>query len=290
MAIKISFIVLLLCCLCIKIHAQNISVPSPLDPSIPSLIQHGVVMNNEINVDDYWVSEKLDGIRGYWNGEKLFTRSGNEIKAPNWFTTGWPNTSMDGEIWSERNSFEHISSCVSKKTDNSHCWKKLQLMIFDLPNHQGTFSQRIIAMQTLINKSQSPYLKMVEQVKILSKDNLYKRLDQIIKVKGEGLMIHHKDALYKQGRNKRLMKLKKYQDAEAIVIKHFEGKGKYRKMLGALLVETPSGMQFKIGTGFSDLQRQSPPPIGSIITYQYIGKTKRGVPRFASFKRIRKLN
>ncbi|MDG1751663.1 MAG: DNA ligase [Thalassotalea sp.] len=253
-------------------------------------IQKGVVMDEAINVKDYWVSEKLDGIRGYWNGEKLLTRSGNEIKAPSWFTKGWPKTFLDGEIWSERNAFESINSCVSQQKENNNCWQNLQLMIFDLPSHKGRFSQRIIAMQTLINGNYSPYLQMIEQVKIESKSDLYKKLEQVIKIKGEGLMLHHNDAFYKQGRNKHLMKLKKYQDAEAVVIKHLKGKGKYRKMLGSVLVETPSGLQFKIGTGFSDQQRKNPPPIGSIITYQYIGKTKRGVPRFASFKRIRKLN
>jgi DNA ligase-1 len=286
MAMKINLLVLLLCSFYFKTIAQELSIQPRTHPPI----QHGVVMNDEIHVGDYWVSEKLDGIRGYWNGEKLLTRSGNEIKVPSWFTKGWPKTFLDGEIWSKRNAFESISSCVSRQKDNNLCWKKLHLMVFDLPSHQEPFSKRIIAMQQLINKSQSPYLKMIKQVKIQTKSAIYKRLDQIVKVKGEGLMLHHKDALYKQGRNKHLMKLKKYQDAEALVINHLEGKGKYQKMLGALLVEIPSGLQFKIGTGFSDLQRHNPPPIGSTITYQYIGKTKRGVPRFASFKRIRKLN
>lgn len=285
MTTKVSSFISYLCIIyyfSAAVFAQETPVPPP--------IQKGVVMNETINVEDYWVSEKLDGIRGYWSGEKLFTRSGNEINTPSWFTKDWPQTPLDGEIWSQRNAFENIASCVSQQKENNNCWQKLKFMVFDLPHHKGKFSQRITAMQTLINSNPSPYLQMIVQIKILSKMALYKKLEQIVMVKGEGLMLHHKDALYKQGRNKQLMKLKKYQDAEAVVIKHIEGKGKYRKMLGSLLVEIPSGLQFKIGTGFSDLERKSPPPIGSTITYQYIGKTKRGVPRFASFKRIRKLN
>lgn len=288
MTTKVITLVILLCFsyyLSPEVFANKAQLLSGTQPHI----QKGVVMDETIKVEDYWISEKLDGIRGYWNGEVLLTRSGNKINTPSWFTKGWPKTPLDGEIWSQRNSFENIISCVSQQKENNKCWQQLKLMVFDLPSHKGKFSQRILAMQTLINTNPSPYLQMIAQIQIPTMQALYERLEKIVKIKGEGLMLHHQDALYKQGRNKHLMKLKKYQDDEALVIKHITGKGKYSKMLGSLLVKTPSGMKFKIGTGFTDLQRQNPPPIGSIITYQYIGKTKRGVPRFASFKRIRQL-
>lgn len=285
MTTKLNFLVISIC----FSYYFSAAVPAQQAPVKPP-IQKGVVMDEDIHVKNYWVSEKLDGIRGYWNGEKLLTRSGNEINTPSWFIKGWPHTTLDGEIWSQRNAFENITSCVSQQKENNSCWQKLKFMVFDLPQHKGKFSQRIIAMQTLINSTPSPYLQMIEQIKVTTKHTLYQKLENIVQQKGEGLMLHHQDALYKPGRNKHLMKLKKYQDAEALVISHTEGKGKYRKMLGSLLVEIPSGLQFKIGTGFTDLERQNPPPVGSTITYQYIGKTKRGVPRFASYKRIRKYN
>jgi DNA ligase-1 len=83
------------------------------------------------------------------------------------------------------------------------------------------------------------------------------------------------------------LKLKTYEDAEAVVIAHLPGKGKYQGMMGALLVEMPDQRRFKIGTGFSDAQRADPPPIGSTITYKYFGKTSTQLPRFASFLRVR---
>jgi len=58
-------------------------------------------------------------------------------------------------------------------------------------------------------------------------------------------------------------------------------------MLGSLMVETPEGLRFRIGSGFTDPQRRSPPPIGAIITYRYNGKTEKGIPRFARFLRVR---
>jgi len=251
-------------------------------------LQHGINAIQNYQVSDYWVSEKLDGIRGYWDGKQLYTRQGNLINAPKWFTQDWPMTPLEGELWSKRSDFQNIVSCIQRKTIKAHCWKKLTLMVFDLPKNIGNFSERIMAMNELLSTVPSPYLKPVRQQRVSTQDDLYKWLDKVVLGQGEGLMLHHQDSFYKTGRNKSLMKLKKYMDAEAIVIKHITGKGKYKTMLGSILVVTDSGIQFKIGSGFSDQQRKHPPPIGSTITYKFIGKTQRGVPRFASFIRIRK--
>ena len=85
---------------------------------------------------------------------------------------------------------------------------------------------------------------------------------------------------------------KKLAAAEAKVIEHYPGKGKYKGLLGAMLVETLDSarekIRFRIGTGFSDEERSMPPPIGSLITYKYFGYTKLGLPKFPSFIRIRR--
>jgi len=253
-------------------------------------IQHSITFpkNEPLKIEQYWISEKLDGVRGYWDGEQLFTRQGNKIIAPEWFTKGWPNQPLDGELWNKRDNFQEIVSCVRRKSPDQTCWRTLKFNLFDLPTeNSSTFDQRINTMETLIVKSASSYLSMIPQFKVESIEQLHIKLKLIVDAGGEGLMLHHQDAVYKQGRNNQLLKLKTYQDAEATIIKHFEGKGKFTDMLGALLVETPSGLTFKIGSGFSDSQRKDPPPVGSIITFKYYGKTKRGVPRFASFLRVK---
>lgn len=238
-------------------------------------------------VEDYWISEKLDGVRGYWTGKQLLTRNGNVLSPPSWFIKGWPTIAMDGELWSERGQFEQISGCVRRKHSDQACWKNLKLMLFDLPHQANNFSSRINTMRQLVSKNHSPYLAMVPQIKLTDNIQLYALLDNVVDNNGEGLMLHLASANYQSGRSKNLLKLKKYQDAEAKVIAHIAGKGKYIGLLGAIKVATPEGVIFKIGTGFSDLERQHPPEIGSIITYKYIGKTPRGVPRFASFLRIK---
>ena len=135
--------------------------------------------------------------------------------------------------------------------------------------------------------SSSPYLSLVEQRKFRDERDLMKHLDDVVDAGGEGLMLHLGSAQYRANRSDDLLKLKRYQDAEATVIEHLPGKGKYKGMLGSLMVETPDGKRFKIGSGFSDIQRQTPPAIGTTISYKYYGLTGNGTPRFASFLRIR---
>ena len=93
--------------------------------------------------------------------------------------------------------------------------------------------------------------------------------------------------MYKTGRSSDLLKLKTYQDTEAEVIGYRPGRGKYQGMVGALVVKTPEGKEFAIGSGLTDELRRTPPQIGSIITYRYNGLTKHGLPRFARFLRVR---
>jgi len=226
-------------------------------------------------------------VRGYWTGQQLLTRKGNVLSPPRWFIENWPKIAMDGELWSARGEFEQISACVRRKHSDGECWRGLRLMIFDLPHQAGSFTHRIAIMKQLLAEKKSPHLAMIGQIKVANNSRLYALLDNIVDNNGEGLMLHLTSANYQSGRSKNLLKLKKYQDAEAKVIAHIAGKGKYKNLLGAVRVKTPEGITFKIGSGFSDLQRQQPPKIGSVITYKYIGKTPRGVPRFASFLRIK---
>lgn len=100
-------------------------------------------------------------------------------------------------------------------------------------------------------------------------------------------MLHRADASYVTGRSPALLKLTPQLDAEARVIAHLPGKGKYAGMLGALRVEMPDGKQFSLGTGFSDRQRRNPPAVGTQVTYRYRELTDRGIPRFAYFLRVR---
>lgn len=239
------------------------------------------------NVQQFLVSEKYDGVRAIWDGNVLTTRQGNEIHAPVWFTKDLPKIPLDGELWLARGQFDALSGAVRKDVPLDHEWKNISYMIFELPNAEVTFEARARRIVEVVKQANVPHLKAVNQFRVKNEAELKARLKKVVASGGEGLMLHRADALYETGRSANLLKLKPYFDAEAKVIAHTPGKGKYVGKLGALVVETPEGVRFKLGTGFSDAQRESPPKIGSLVTYTYKDKTKNGKPKFARFLRVR---
>jgi len=250
-------------------------------------IQLATKFHDDIVIEHYWVSEKLDGVRGYWNGKQLVSRQGNIFAAPQWFTAGFPAQPLDGELWIARGKFAEVTSIVRTQQGADERWRDISFMIFDLPSSKATFTERLLVMRQLVDASSSPYLKMIKQQKIATHQALQNKMDEVINGGGEGLMLHHINAYYQVQRSNDLMKLKRYDDADAEVLGYVPGKGKHLGRMGSLIVRNSEGLTFKIGTGFSDAERENPPNIGDIITYQYIGKTNKGIPRFASYLRIR---
>lgn len=235
----------------------------------------------------YWSSEKLDGIRCYWNGEKLLTRNGKSINAPDWFTAQLPSQALDGELWAGRGGYQTVTKIVFDQIPDDSQWQKISYQVFDLPHSSQPFERRQQTLKALLEKQPANHVKWVKQNKLESLAAIEKSLDEVIKQGGEGLMLRTPNSLYESGRSDHLLKVKVREDSEARVIAYQAGRGKYENMLGAVWVELENGKMFKIGTGFSDQERQSPPPIGSEITFSHQGFTESGLPRFASFERIR---
>lgn len=257
-------------------------------PEPPALLLAEVYdRDSSLDLARYWVSEKLDGVRAYWDGARLLTRSGHVIAAPAWFIEGWPDTPMDGELWGGRGTFDRTSGIVRTGQPRDDDWRSLRFCVFDLPAEPGTFDRRLAVLSERIRHTNSAWLTAVEQVKVRDEIELTRLLRKIEAQGGEGLMLHRGDSLYVGARSDDLLKLKSFEDAEAKVIAYVEGRGKYAGMMGALLVELPNGIRFKLGTGFSDDQRRHPPPLGSWVTFAYNGLTERGIPRFARFMRTR---
>lgn len=251
-------------------------------------VQLAVVYNHQA-IDQYLISEKFDGIRAIWKDGHLRTRSGSKIHAPAWFTEKFPKAWLDGELWIRRGAFEKTLSIISKKTPNSADWRDITFMVFDSPNYSQTFEQRFANYKQLLQKLDLTQLKAVKQIKVDNKNQLYAMLEKIESDGGEGLMLHRADAHFISGRSGNLLKLKTYFDGEAKILAYVQGKGKYRHALGAILVEYKNKngdiIRFKIGSGFSDLERKDPPKIGSFIHFRYAGYTKNGIPKFASYVR-----
>ncbi|MBU1666011.1 MAG: DNA ligase [Gammaproteobacteria bacterium] len=253
----------------------------------PPALAHAEIYRAGIDPTGYWLSEKLDGVRAVWDGAQLRFRSGRLITAPAWFTQGFPARALDGELWIGRGRFERVSGIVRKETPDDAEWRQVRYMLFELPGAEGGFSERVAAMRQLVVEADLPQLRAVEQFRVTDQQALKRKFDDVVKGGGEGLMLHRADAPYRAGRSDDLLKMKPWDDAEAVVVAHLPGKGKYAGKLGALLVELPGGRRLRIGSGFNDVQRDHPPAVGAVITYRYRGQTAKGLPRFATFLRTR---
>lgn len=230
----------------------------------------------------YLVSEKLDGVRALWDGTTLRFRSGRVVAAPAWFLAALPKTPLDGELWMGRRRFDELSGAVRRTEPVYAEWRRITYRVFELPAGEGTFEQRAGQLKALVSDIVLP----VEQQRFQSNAELRAKLKQVVDAGGEGLMLHRADAPVASGRSDLLLKLKPLADAEAVVVGHEPGKGRFAGQLGALELQTPEGVRFKLGTGFSDAQRREPPPVGATVTYRYRDVTLAGKPRFASFLRV----
>jgi DNA ligase 1 len=272
------FLFIILFSFATDIHAQSADPPRPLLANLA---------RTDIDPTPYLISEKYDGVRALWDGQTLRSRAGNAFAAPAWFIAKLPKKSLDGELWIARGQFEKLSGCVRKISPLDDEWRQIKYMLFELPDAAGTFAERYENLKNIVAQSNFSQLIAVEQFRLSDNAVLMRKLAEIVRRGGEGLMLHRADAPYISGRNDALLKLKPLDDAEATVIGYVAGKGKYEGKMGALQVETADGKRFQIGTGFTDVIRANPPVIGTLVTYTYRGLTKNGLPRFASYWRVR---
>ena len=235
------------------------------------------------NITGWYMSEKLDGIRAYWNGKQLLSRNGNVIYAPAYFTKDLPPFELDGELWSRRGEFEYISSIVRDKVPSSK-WKEIRYNIFEVPNQEGNLTTRLLHVKPF----ESKYLHVIEQIKIRDALHVKTFNKKVLDLGGEGIVVRDGSIAYINKRTSKALKIKPFTDAECRVVGYTKGKGKYLNEMGALVCELSSTKEIKIGSGFSDEERKNPPLIGSLITFKYQGFTKNGVPRFPVYLRVRK--
>ncbi|KJY81536.1 DNA ligase [Vibrio galatheae] len=245
------------------------------------------VYDASIDVTDYWQSEKLDGIRAIWNGKALTTRNGKVISAPPWFTRQLPDYPLEGELWAGRGNFHLVQQTVLDKEPNHVAWRQIKFMLFDVPHSAGDYPKRYFNLVHLVDNLGLEHIQYIEHTPIESEQALFSYLDSVADTMGEGIMLRKITSRYQAGRSSDLLKLKKHQDAEALVVGYKVGNGRLKGKMGALLVQMADGRQFYIGSGFSDAQRVNPPQVGAKITFRYNGLTHNGIPKFARYIRER---
>ena len=247
------------------------------------------VYSDNIDVTGWLMSEKLDGVRAYWDGQNLYSKNGVRLSPPHEFVKDLPSFAIEGELWGGRGTFEQTLSVIQRNHPDSD-WLMLKFAIFDVPAAEGGFNQRIAVAQQWFDENPSIYAFVIDQVKVDGPQQIQRELARIEGLGGEGLIVRKANALYVSGRNRTILKVKSYNDAEATVVAHLAGKGRNANRMGALLVKLHNGVRFRLGSGFSDAQRDDPPKIGAVITFKYYGYYKSGVPKFPSFLRIRNEN
>ena len=258
-----------------------LSLPLTLNATQNPILQHAKVYKDQ-NISGWVMSEKLDGIRGYWDGKALYSKHGTKLFPPKKFTVNFPPFALDGELWSKHQDFEYIQSTVLK---HKGAWEGISYNIFEVPNAKGDFMTRLQKVKKWFLQYPSPYIHIIPQYPCADQHALLKYLDEIEHKDGEGVIIKNPTLSYFQGRTSHVLKVKKAHDMEGKVIKVIIYPA--TKALKSLELELSNGIHFKLGNGFSDEERKHPPLVGQTVTFKYYGFTKNKKPKFTSFIRIR---
>lgn len=268
-------IALIICC--VLFWAETINATELMLPQ---------VYREQVDVSGWLMSEKLDGVRGYWTGREMLSKNGNRLFPPKEFIRQLPPFALEGELWAGRGNFTQTVSIVKRQQPHAG-WRQVQFAIFDVPQSSAGFSVRIEQAHLWFAEHLSSFAFVIPQFQVRDQVHLQQELQRIAALGGEGLIVRKPDALYSAGRSAEILKVKNYQDAEALVLAQLPGKGRNLGRLGSLLVALEDGLQFKIGSGFSDAERQSPPPVGALVTFKFYGTYPSGIPKFPAFLRIR---
>jgi DNA ligase 1 len=245
--------------------------------------------DNARDLSGWWMSEKLDGVRAYWDGTQFLSRQGNLYHAPDWFTAGLPAEPLDGELWITRKAFQRTVGIV-RRQDKTELWQEVRFLIFDAPAQALGFEARMQYLAQQLPTWRLKYASLLAQTLCNGADHLRAELARVEALGGEGLMLREPSSHYVVGRSSTLYKVKSFLDDEATVVSYEAGRGKHEGKVGALNVQLANGKQFSVGTGLSDKQRAAPPAIGALIKFRYQELTDGGVPRFPSFVGVHENN
>jgi len=245
------------------------------------VLQHAKIYKDQ-NISGWVMSEKLDGIRGYWDGKTMYTKQGTKLFPPKGFTSNFPPFTLDGELWSKHQDFEYIQSTV---LSHNGSWKGITYNIFEAPKAKDDFVVRLQKVKQWFQKHPNPYARIVPQHPCLSQHDLLLYLDDVAGQGGEGVMVKDPSLEYFSGRTSHILKVKKAHDMEGTVVHVIINPT--TNTLKSLELVLDNGVHFKLGNGFSDEERKHPPLVGQQITFKYYGFTKNKKPKFASFIRIR---
>jgi len=224
----------------------------------------------------FWISEKYDGVRGRAINAIMYSRTSKIYTLPDFITKQLESIvdeegnilELDGEIWFGYDTFDLASGSARRSDNNDEVWEQMTFMVFDTPDLELPFEDRIRKLNKAIKAAKPANIKGVKHYEFdHTKTTIQEELEKIEAIGGEGLVLREPGSMYEFARSHSMIKVKSFMYKEAIVTGYSEGTGKYEGMVGALLVESkefgPEDMdeeskeyvKFKVGSGLNDWQR-----------------------------------
>lgn len=280
----------------------------------------------------WYISEKYDGIRAIWDGKKFISRgssSGNPkvyTYVPDYFKELMPpGIALDGEMWIARGQFKMVSGLSNLKPGSSKnsneidkYWRgngnskfAVKYKVYDIPSSNLPFEKRMKFLEKIIQDRKEVWenifeeidecpIQFTKQTKVENIEQLYSTYKELTSQGAEGVMLRAPNSPYETKRSKYLLKYKIKEDSEAIVRDYIMGTGRLRGLLGSLRCEmiinnSPNGIFFNIGTGFSDIERTEYNdtkskyyiPIGSVVSFSYMELSEDNIPRHPVYRGLR---
>lgn len=191
---------------------SNIPAPRNIPP-----ITHGVTWNEQQDLTGWWdflpsvnlsrwITEKMDGVRAYWDRETLVSRHGKPLQLESSFTVGLPDVPLDGELWMGRDTYHKLISLLNRtNTHYDEMWSHVGYYLFDLPSSDGVYKKRV---EDLLSLQLPPHVHVVPTQECTSSQHLQQLLTKTTKEKGEGLVLRHPESLYTPGITLEMVKVK----------------------------------------------------------------------------------
>ena len=236
--------------------------------------------------DDFYITEKLDGnrcIAHYENGKWVFTSRNGKIMHVDFDMTGLPTHLVyDGEVLSPRQvrqseeikryiytgfcdnlEFQDMFNSTSGLINQHTTDKELIFNIFDIQEKNVRYSDRreyLDSFKTIKLSKDVRIVPVLGKADIADLNNIaFDLLDKVTSLGGEGIMINLGNRTYEHKRTDSLLKLKKVQTMDMVVVNTTLGTGKYEGLVGALecLIHTDDDkvISCSVGSGLSDEQR-----------------------------------
>jgi DNA ligase 1 len=250
-----------------------------------------------------WLAtEKYNGWRAWLDSStgRLRTGTGHVYAAPAEWLAKFPKVPLDGELWlgRGRGMLQRLASIVSRGLDGppvtgleARRWDAVQFVVFDLKDTAaGPTEERRRILESAVLAHPVDRLQLVPETLVKGRDHLDAMVEAVMGIDGEGIMLRKPGSGYAERRVPWLLKVKKWATAEARVTGYQAGERGCAGMMGALVCRMGrdgSGVEFEIGTGFSNDERRNPPPKGSLVRFRYEELSAGGNPLKPSYRGIR---